>query len=224
MEEKLYTGQIAIDQLGKLIASCQFPENRHSWVLAEQIPERAITSRRDPAERKKTLLCEFFKLKKLAEQGIQLSGYSSGRIFREDMELRWEKLENTKDKTHVVYLGTDKYTSTLPAYNLRENECILKATQAETKSYYLFGERLKEEDLKYMRKAATQEAPTTEHFAQVRIPHILRYPVRRSLEPYVRLKVCEYINKETGIVELFRFLKLEPEEKEQEEEKQYESL
>jgi hypothetical protein len=52
-------------------------------------------------------------------------------------------------------------------------------------------------------------AATTAHFAEVRIPQLLLYPVPPNAKSYVCLQVREYINAETGIVELFRFQKLE---------------
>jgi hypothetical protein len=206
MVEKLFYTQtsqrLASKQFVRLVADCQFPEDTNdTWVLAEHIPDHAVANPKDPAERQKMLLFDLFNLYNLEKQEIQLSNYNSGRIFGENMEIRWEKQNG---KIHVVYLGTDKYTSILRDYGLQENLDILEKTQAVPKSYYLFGERLKTEDLRYMDRAAT-----TKHFAEVRIPQLLLYPVPPSSKPYVCLQVREYINAETGVVELFRFQKLE---------------
>jgi hypothetical protein len=211
MVEKLfYTSKMAINQFAKLVADCHFPENTDdTWVLAEQIPDHVVANPKNQAERKKMLLFKLLKLKKLEKQEIHLTGYSSGRIFRENMEIRWEKQGNDM---HVVYLGTEEYFPVLRDHDLQENRDLLKATRAATKFYYLFGERLKEEDLKYKDKKEQNEE---EYFAEVRIPQLLLYPVKPNkpddpnTKPYVCLKVREYINAETGIVELFRFQKLE---------------
>jgi hypothetical protein len=196
MVEKLYTGKISSDDFKQLIASWHFPDDTDdTWVLAEQIPNRVIDNPKSREERQKMLLYKYF------QPNIQFADYNTGRIFRENMEIRWEKQGSD---IHTVYLGTEEYIPLLRDYKLQENLDVLKTTQAETKSYYLFGERLKAEDLRYMDRAAT-----TEHFAEVRIPQLLLYPVQPNTEPYVCLKVREYIDTKTGIVALFRFQKLE---------------
>jgi hypothetical protein len=202
MVEKLfYTSEkMTGDQFAELIADCHFPEHTdNTWVLAEQIPDRVVANPKDQTEREKMLLFKRFK------QGIHFENYSSGRIFREDMEIRWEKLEG---KMHVVYLGTEEYMPVLRAHKLQEKQGVLEKTRAELpKFYYLFGERLKEEDIKYKNKREKKEEE--EYFAEVRIPQLLLYPIKPGTKPYVCLQVCEYINAETGIVELFRFQKLQ---------------
>lgn len=215
MAEKLYTGKISSDDFQQLIASWNFLENTDdTWVLAEQIPEHVVANPKDPAERKKMLLFKLFKSEESEKQALQLTGYSSGRIFQENMEIRWEKLDG---QMHVVYLGTEKYTSALRHYGLQDNSKILDEIQAEspkTKSYYLFGKWLKDEDIKYKDKQEKE----AEYFAEIRIPQLLLYPVKPSkpdelaTKPFVCLQVCEYTNKDTGIAELFRFQKLESSE------------
>jgi hypothetical protein len=194
MEEKLYTGKVAIDDLEKLIASCHFPEDTRTWVLAEQLPNRVIAKAK---ERQNLLLFAYFK------QDIPFASYTSGRIFREDTELRWEKQES---EMSIVYLGAKEYISVLRDYGLHENqEELLKLTaREEPKYYYLFGERLQNEDIEKMGGIARPG-----DFAQVRIPRLLRYPVPQNTASYVRLKVREYINAATGTVGLFRFQSLE---------------
>jgi hypothetical protein len=197
MVEKLYTGKISSDNFQQFIASWHFPDDiDNTWVLAEHIPDHVVANPKAQKEREKMLLFKLFK------QEAQFASYSSGRIFREDMEIRWEKLGSDMQ---VVYLGTDENISVLRDYGLQEKQGVLEKTRAvPPKFYYLFGERLKAEDLKYMDRAAT-----TAHFAEVRIPQLLLYPVPPNAKSYVCLQVREYINAETGIVELFRFQKLE---------------
>lgn len=210
--EKLYTGKISSDDFKQLIIDWNFPKDTDdTWVLAEQIPAHVVANPKDRAEYKKMLLFKLFESQKLEKQGIQLTGYSSGRIFRKDMEIRWEKQGSD---IHVVYLGTEEgYLPVLRHYNLQDTSNVLKTTRPETKFYYLFGEWLQENDLKY--KAKQEKDDDEEYFAEVRIPQLLLYPVKPNepadfkTKPYVCLKVCEYINAKTGVVELFRFQKLE---------------
>ena len=125
MEEKLYTGQVVVDQFEKLIESCHFPEDIHTWVLAEQLPNRVIAKTK---ERQNLLLFTYFK------QDIPFASYTSGRIFQEDTELRWEKQE---DMMNIVYLGSEEYISALRDYGLHENEEELpKLTVREEPKYY----------------------------------------------------------------------------------------
>jgi hypothetical protein len=70
--------------------------------------------------------------------------------------------------------------------------------------YSLFGERIKSEDLPYFGKSVHLG-----DFAVVRIPRVLRYPVLPNDKPSARLLVCEYRNKETDSVDLFRFQAVE---------------
>jgi hypothetical protein len=220
MVEKLYTGKISSADFQQLITGWDFPENTDdTWVLAEQIPEHVVTNPKDRKEYKKMLLFKLFKPEKSGNQASQLANYSFGRIFSEDMEIRWEKLDG---KIQVVYLGAEKYSSALQTYNLKDNSKVLDTVQAldtaqteeqQKKYYYLFGKWLKDEDIKY--KGKHEKEAETEYFAEVRIPQLLLYPVKPSnpddlaKKPYMRLQVREYTNKDTGIVELFRFQKLE---------------
>src|SRR5204862_6862422 len=131
----------------------------------------------DDRERQDLLRFVFFEPGK-AEQARELASYTSGRIFQEDAELRWEK-QGTMMR--VVYLGMEEYISTPSAYGLQENQEWRKlALQEETKYYYLFGERLKKEDIGKMGRTASRE-----DFAQVRIPRLLRYPLKQISGRYV---------------------------------------
>jgi len=196
MAEKLYTGKVALDTFPKLLASCHFPAD--ALVLAEQFPEYVIDDVSKPQD---LLRFTYFEPDK-PEQIIALAGYTSGRIFQMDGELRWEK---QGDSMRIVYLGSEKYVPVLQEYGLRENAELDKlAPQEEVKYYYLFGERLKSEDLRKMGGIARPG-----DFAQVRIPHLLRYPVRPDSGSYVRLVVREYVDTTTGQTALFRFQSLE---------------
>ncbi len=196
MAEILYTGSIKVDELPSLAAACRF--SSHALLLAEHMPDRVISH---PEERKALLQIIRFPT------DITFARYTSGRIFQEDAELRWEK---QADKMHVVYLGPQEYRSVLRDYKLQESQTQKRPTldtlkrRGEPTYHYLFGKRLKMDDLDKIGPRAQ-----VGDFAQVRIPHFLRYPVPSDGKPYVCLKVREYIDEETGQVALFRFQGLE---------------
>lgn len=190
MNEILYAGSIPLDTMPQIVATCQFGPD--ALFLAEHIPTHTIVT---PEERR-NLLCFTY-----ANKGPSCEDYSSGRIFQEDRELRWEK---QRDVLRVVYLGPQDSTiaEVLHKYGLKDRQKVLDglAKSAEPTWYSLFGERLKSEDLPYFGKNAQ-----VGDFVVVRIPRILRYPVPPNDEPSARLLVCEYHNKVTDSVELFRF-------------------
>lgn len=142
-----------------------------------------------------------FSASPMRKKGTPCESYASGRIFQEDRELRWEK---QRDVLRVVYLGPAESTIALALheYRLKDRQKELdKLTKSTEPTWYsLFGERLKSEDLPYFGKTARPG-----DFAVVRIPRILRYPVPQDDKPSARLLVCEYRNKATDSVELFRF-------------------
>ena len=142
------------------------------------------------------------------KDGTPCTGYTTGRIFQKDRELRWEK---HKEKFRVVYLGSPENVAANIFHECgllpQEKELKeLEKSQQATHYYYLFGERLKKEDLPYFGKTAQAG-----DFAVVRIPRVLHYPIVDPDEnPSVRLWVREYHNPATGNVDLFRFQALEP--------------
>lgn len=194
MTEILYAGPVALEKMPHIVAACHFePEARF---LAEHIPTHVIISREERQE-----LLRFTYVR----EGTPCAEYSSGRIFQEDRELRWER---QKETLRVVYLGpTDVNAEAIfLEYRMEKKEkdlAVLEKSE-EVKYYALFGERIKEADLRYFGKTAQPG-----DFAVVRIPRVLRYPVPLDDEPAARLLVCEYRNKATGSVELFRFQKVE---------------
>ncbi|HLI90046.1 MAG TPA: CRISPR-associated protein Csx19 [Ktedonobacteraceae bacterium] len=187
MSEILYAGTIDIDKIEPLIADCRFPAN--ALFLAEQLPDRAVIT---PSARYNLL-----RFTALAEAPSPAT-YSSGRVFYNDAELRWER---EGDKMHVIYLGSQERAHVLSSYGLKKKDELEKET---TRYYYLFGERLRGPDLE---KIGPQARPGD--FAEVRIPRILRYPVPQDEKRYVRLAVCEYSDAATRQVALFRFQGLE---------------
>lgn len=193
MAERLYTGPATADEMPRLVAACRFGQEA-LW-LAEQIPQEMISD----LQKGRDLLCFRHFEEKLAQK---CANFSSGRIFQDDRELRWER---QGERLHVVYLGPagdeSRFADTL-------QPCEALATlRSGTAYYYLFGELLGPKDLEKLSRVAQAG-----DFAVVRIPRILRYPLsQEELEgaKYARLAVCEYVEAETSRVILFRFQRLE---------------
>jgi len=198
MTEILYTGDIPVDDLPRLASACNF--SARALVLAEQLPDHVITNRE---QRRALLQFEYFPKK------LTITNYHTGRIFQADAELRWEK---QRGQMHVLYIGPEEYSLVMLDYKLKDKRDVLAALKKrdEPRYYYLFGERLRKDDLEKI-------GPTAEpgDFAEVRIPRLLRYRLdaedsRSEDSRYARLAICEYTDKETGEVLLFRFQTVEP--------------
>jgi len=191
MGEVLYTGLISTDKIRQIVTHCQFGQD--ALFLAEQLPTHVITR---AEERQNLLRFTYFK------SSPPCSEYTSGRIFQEDRELRWEM---QGERMRVVYVGQADEGTDLQEYRLQKStEFDLLIKSAEPKYYYLFGERLRPGDLTKLGKVAQPG-----DFAVVRIPRILRYPTEPNNQRYVRLVVREYLEAETNRVALFRFQRLE---------------
>jgi hypothetical protein len=186
MEDVLYTGEVTVDNFQQLVTDCGFPPD--AFVLVEQLPERVIR----PAERKDLL--RFTRLEQ--DKASSFTNYTTGRIFNEHAELRWERQGNMM---LVVYLGSKTRRQVLLNYNLRESKELSKLKQAGERQYFLFGERLSSQDVEKIGSVASPG-----DFAEVRIPRPLHYPVQQDNKQYVRLIVREYLDNE-GRIGLFRF-------------------
>lgn len=200
MTEILYAGPVPFEQMPKIVAACHF--DLDALFLAENIPTHVILTQKERRE----LLCFKYVREVVDKKGdMPCAKYTTGRIFQKDRELRWER---QKDMLRVVYLGVaDTNAESVflehEMKNKKEDLALLKKSD-EPKYYALFGERIKDEDLRYFGKTAQPG-----DFAVVRIPRVLHYPVLQNNEPAVRLLVYEYRNEVTGSVDLFRFHSLE---------------
>jgi hypothetical protein len=191
MKEILYTGLIASDKMSQVVDQCHF--TRDALFLAEQLPTTIIKSKKERLN-----LLKFTSI----EDSPPCIEYSTGRIFQHDRELRWERQRN---EVRIIYLGPAEDNVNLQEDRIRENpvlETLVK--QSEPAYYYLFGERLRPADLEKLSQVAQPG-----DFAVLRIPRILRYPVPQDDKRYVRLVVCNYREKATDRVALFRFQRLE---------------
>src|SRR5579859_4072283 len=133
MEEGLYTGQIPVKDFPQLVADCKFPSS--AFVLCERFPESVIKI----SERQDLLRFVRFDL------DIRFIDYTSGRVFDEHAELRWEKQGNMMQ---VVYLGSQERTQIMLDYKLHKSDVLNRLKPGMEKKYSLFGERIAPEDLR----------------------------------------------------------------------------
>jgi CRISPR-associated protein (TIGR03984 family) len=196
MAEVLYSGRVNVAKLPQLLAACQ-QVAEETLLLVEQIPTHVVSAR----ERQSLLLFETYRPE------IDVLSYTSGRLFQESFELRWEKLGG--DLFKVVYLGATLNTDVVQNYVLHENKQFSqlveeKKLEYREKRYYLFGERLEEDG--QLGRAGTAYG---KQYTELGIPRILYYPVQNSSQR-LQLVVREYICQETGQIEYFRFQFLKP--------------
>lgn len=184
IEDTLYSSD-SIENIASLIAECKFPQD--AYVLVEMLPQHIV----DRQERQ-NLLC-FAQL----SDGVDLARYTSGRVFDQHAEIRWEK--NAEGKYLVVYLGAKRDIRGLKKNEKDQQELDRLERANESKNYYLFGEYLDTEKLKNM-----GIEPEEGYYAEVRIPRLLRYPAPAGARR-VQLEVREYLDRDTNEVKSFRF-------------------
>ncbi|HEU5230042.1 MAG TPA: CRISPR-associated protein Csx19 [Ktedonobacteraceae bacterium] len=187
MEEILASGPV--DDIAALITACGF--SSAAFVLTENFPQHQINDQRERQN-----LLRFAR----RADGINVNNTTSGRVFDQSAELRWEK---KNDKYWAVYLGEKR---DLPALNVNNKPLEGLQKHEAAKKYYLFGELLDPNRLRSMGLEGT-----TGYYAEVRIPRLLHYPAPSNAQR-VQLVVCEYIEATTGNVQLFRFQDLKSEE------------
>jgi len=192
IEDVLCTGKA--DDITALIAQCDFlPAG--AYVLLEELPQRVLGSREERQE-----LLRFARYATIEKE--QVGAATSGRIFNREFELRWER---EAGKSSVVYLGAAREIPGLTKDDGKLEKLAGLDRVDEAKRYYLFGEYLDEGKLARM---GVEAQPGEGYYAEVRIPRLLRYPIAKQSRR-VQLTVCEYRDKATGQVKLFRFQGLE---------------
>jgi hypothetical protein len=201
-----------IKDIAALIEACDFPPK--TYFLAEQLPQHVI------AQEQRQELLQFARVSDLKRRNapadadkakIDPALYTSGRIFCQEFELRWSTNQRTGE-TQVVYLGEEERTlpGLEPARNLGQLRTHIKGLEKKpgSKTYYLFGTTL-ETSLggERLQQMGLSQEEGWRYYAEVRIPRLLRYPRvdNPRKEQRVQLVVCEYVDKETGSVKLFRF-------------------
>ncbi len=184
-DEAVYAGPVA--DIKEFIEACSFlSDSAGSLILLEMQPQKMVGK-----EDRQNLL--FFTEYPCPD--TDFSEYTAGRIFHEEFELRWEKINSG---VQAVYIG-NKRTLPLPT----EKTDVLKDCVRATSSYYLFGKRLDDEKVGNIGEPAQKD-----DFAEVRIPRLLRYPVKDKRKDYVKLNVYEYRHNVTNERILFRFRNL----------------
>jgi len=198
--EMLYTGPVT--DIAVLVKASNFPPD--SYVVVERQPKTIV------GEHERQGLLRFALLKDcIDEGGINLASYTSGRVFHQDFELRWEQDAVIRGQTSVVYLGVERE---LPG--LTKSEWIVQPEDEDKEQhYYLFGELLGQDK---QRKMGLDQQKGYEYYAETRVPRLLRYPRLGGRQPQrLQLTAREYLlidqkGEEQGRV--YRFLKLKPAE------------
>lgn len=174
-----------VDNIVMLIADCNFVHD--AYVLVEELPQRVIEK-----EERQSLL----RFARLSDE-VDFSQFTSGRVFDQHAELRWEK--DSDGKYHVVYLGAERVIRGLKKDEKYQQELASLEKSKEPIYYYLFGDYLNAEKLKNMGMK-----PEQGYYAEVRIPRLLHYPAPAGAVR-VQVEVREYLDKDTNEVKLFRF-------------------
>ncbi len=191
MGDALYSSN-SVENIATFIATCHFSQD--AYVLVELLPQQIV----DNKERQN--LVRFARL----SDDVDLAHYTTGRVFNEQAEVRWEKID--EGLYHVMYLGDERNIAGLKKDEKLQQELDNLERAKEPKNYYLFGEYL---DAEKLTKMGIQ--PEEGYYAEVRIPRLLRYPAPAGARR-VQLQVREYIDKDTLAVKLFRFQGLKPAE------------
>jgi hypothetical protein len=172
-EESLYTG--AVTDIAAFIKACNFPND--SYVLVERQPKTII-----PDEERQNLL-RFVRL----HDNVDIASYTSGRIFHQDFELRWEHDAVVAGKISVVYIGIKRDLPGLIESKLTLQPLENEQQKGKDRHYYLFGERLSQERLAAM---GLEPGEDYLYYAETRIPRLLIYPKLAGGEHYERLQVA----------------------------------
>lgn len=135
------------------------------------------------------------------DASFDFTPYTSGRIFHELGELRWERQPL---EISIVYTGHKEYKPELPKI---DEIALDKIEFTDSRAYLLFGKRLNDVQLQRIGSAARKG-----DFAEVRIPRLLRYPSLDTTKgaERVQLVMREYIDKSTGLNVAYRCKSLEP--------------
>jgi len=198
-EQLLLGGRVKHNDFATLIRTYKIPPGTTTLMLLEIEPRYIV----EPKARQDLLLFEKF------HPEADFTPYTSGRVFHKQGELRWER---QLTDIQVVYTGEREYQPKL-------NECedrSLDGYDSVTRSYFLFGKRLDEGQIKRIGSTARSG-----DFAEVRIPRLLRYPLLEELKgaDYIQLAICEYMDHTTGANIAYRFKELVPFQKSQEQKK-----
>lgn len=210
-QELLLAGTLTQDAFNTCITAWTAPSGQDSYMLLERQPREVIT----PDKRRDLLHFDFFNPR------FDFTLYTSGRIFHEAGELRWERQQSD---IYIVYTGDTQYqpsasllqdmhTEPLDAYIKTGNGSASETEEVQTKKeiepgFLLFGKRLNRRE----RDLIGPIVQTGNYYAEVRIPRLLHYPLteKQSHTERVELLVHEYVHPTTGANVAFRFVGLHP--------------
>lgn len=189
----LVAGTMSTEGFAAFVKNYTPPPGTTTLVLMESQPDHVV----EPGERQDLLRFVLFDPK------MDFKPYTSGRIFNEYSEIRWEKHHSDID---IVYTGNEEYRPDLQNAKVRDPR-KLDGCKLVSRKYFLFGKRLDAAGLDHI-GAVAQEGD----FAEVRIPRLLRYPRLDSLgdAERVQLAVYEYVDLKTGTNVAYRFHGLVP--------------
>jgi hypothetical protein len=201
------SAHVSLAKLRPLLTHYPFPEE--ALVLLECMPEHIVTKQK---ERQDLLWFSTFDQFIRFEQAIPLESYTSGRVFQDSGELRWEKDQNGFQVVYVGYEGnfSTQVVATLRDYSTNNDVSfpLIGKLGSKERKYYLFGTRLGKDDLEEIGPRAQLG-----DFAEARIHRLLRYPsLKKNYNGPLHFTIEELFEEETGQRVLFRFVKLDGEE------------
>lgn len=124
--------------------------------------------------------------------------WERGRLFCADFELRWEKLDGV---FQAVYVGLP---TDLPGF-VPADDMSLDDKTVEIHSYWMWGNRVPDDKLATV---GAERRPDQNVFIEFVVPRLLYYPVSDAAQQ-VKLRVCQYIDPESGALAYYRFCGLE---------------
>jgi hypothetical protein len=188
MDTVVYGALLNKADLAQLLKECTFLQE--GTFLGEDFPLHLV----DTKERDTLIRFMPFNATLSYEMYAQ---YASGRIFHTDFELRWQR---EAERVRVLYIGNERK---IPFLEVMEHPELEK--RPEQQSYYLFGERLKNNQSDPSERIGKPVG--AEDFAEARIPRLLHYPIKGK-KRYAQLVVQEYLDKATGQLALYRFVEV----------------
>jgi hypothetical protein len=194
----LYSSRISTANLQQLSKDL-FAQTTDARLLAEQLPSRLVS-----AEERQGLLCFAWY-----EPEIPLADFTSGRIFHQDAELRWER---SGDRCQVVYLGDEQYSGILDDYKCKAEDFVASQYHCQATNYYLFGQYLNVEKLKQPVPTGGTDTRQSFPYAEARVSNLMYYPLVDEPEgekKKVRIMAKEYQDKSTGKLVIYRFQSLQ---------------
>lgn len=184
MDETIYWART--DDLNTVVA--MLPHHGEALMILERVP----TTWLDEDERKEGLCFQQF------DGDVDFNMWERGRIFCPTFELRWDRVDGA---FQVVYVGEG---ADLPGLQ-PASEVNLSVLSVEERAYYLWGERVDDDDLPRI-----GQPNGTDVFVELQVPRLLRYPVSEQTRR-VKLRVREYKEPATGQLVCHRFHSLEKE-------------